>query len=301
MSKIINAVLALAIAALASSAHAVATWEHFNADPAYHSREAAIADAPRVLRQAGYPEPVIALLTEAMKNPGVETHVTNGMKLDFMRSGKSALWRNVLVKFTKPPREKSMEFSAPSEEWTVEWNRSKWTVGIPKVCNNIYGKRTSPPVASAPPPVAATVCPDWTLVLRAYSEQSLPPDLRKQEEELVALANGRSSYRGDALSRTMGKDLYYKVQPTGEVDVQLQLLDPGSLAVVEKLGNVRLVGGVGTIKLSNEQQAKVVETIWPANFKSPTVSAGAHRNRAFPDEWGIDPCPPRVISAISVP
>ena len=156
MSKIFVAVLALALAALTNSAGA-ATWEHFNADPAYPSHEAAIADASRVMRQARYPEPVIRLLTEAMKKPGVRTHVTNDMKLDFMRSGKSALWRNVEVKFKKPPREASMEYSAPSEEWTADWNGTTWTVGIPDVCNNTYGKRgprthdVSTPTVSQPP------------------------------------------------------------------------------------------------------------------------------------------------------
>lgn len=168
--RIIVAVLALAIAALATtSAYAEAIWEHFNADPAYQSREAAIADAPRVLRQVGYPEPVILLLTEAMKKPGVEAHVTNGRKLDFMRSGKSALWRNVLVKFKKPPREESMEYSAPSEEWTVELNGTKWMVGIPKVCNNLYGERLAitpkkealpaKPRALSPPNRTIASCP----------------------------------------------------------------------------------------------------------------------------------------------
>src|SRR3989344_760061 len=122
MNKIIAVPLELAMALAANVASATATWEHFNADPAYSSREAAIADAPRVMRQAGYPEPVVSLLTEAIKKPGLRTHVTNGMKLDFMRSGKSALWRNVEVKFRKPPREASMEYSAPSEEWTANLN-----------------------------------------------------------------------------------------------------------------------------------------------------------------------------------
>lgn len=146
MNKFIVAMLALATAALASPVFAVATWEHFNADPAYQSREAAITDAPRVLRQVGYPEPVVLLLIEAMKKPGTRTHVTNGMKFDFMRSGKSALWRNVVVKFEKPPRQDSMEYSAPAEEWTVDQDGALWTAGIPDVCNNLYGKR---PVASS--------------------------------------------------------------------------------------------------------------------------------------------------------
>lgn len=216
MTKIITAVLAFAIAALASPAHVVATWEHFGADPAYRSREAAIADAPRVLRLAVYPESVISLLTEAMKNPGVETHVTNGMKLDFMRSGKSAFWRNVVVKFKKPPREESMEYSAPSEEWTVELNGTKWTVGIPKVCNNTYGKRSSAPTStqkpSAAPPAPAKprfiigVCPNvYTLEVKVHENRAfyLPgvEQTHAQEERGVVFVGKQH------VSRTHGPQL----------------------------------------------------------------------------------------------
>lgn len=173
MKKFITVILALAIAALASSAFATATWEHFNADPAYPSREAAIADAPRVMRQAGYPEPVISLLTEAMKKPGVRTHVTNGMRLDFMRSGKSALWRNVEVKFKKPPREASMEYSAPAEEWTVEWNGTAWTTGVPDVCNNTYGKRVFVPPQQPPaPPAKAPTLSQYALQINCMSDRA---------------------------------------------------------------------------------------------------------------------------------
>ncbi|OGG78591.1 hypothetical protein A3A36_01890 [Candidatus Kaiserbacteria bacterium RIFCSPLOWO2_01_FULL_52_12b] len=174
MKTIVVVMLALAMA-LASSAHAEATWEHFNADPAYPSREAAIADAPRVMRQAGYPEPVISLLIEAMKKPGMETHVTNGMKLDFMRSGKTALWRDVLVKFKKPPREASMEYSAPAEEWTVNWNGTKWTMGVPKVCNNSYGKRERvivPPPSSQSPSAKAPTLSQYALQINCMSDRA---------------------------------------------------------------------------------------------------------------------------------
>lgn len=146
MARIILAGLALVVVligvGLMAPKASAATWRHFGADKAYTSREAAIADVPRVLRQAGYPERAITLLTEAMKHPGVRTHVTNDMKLDFMRSGKSALWRDVLVQFDKPPVKERMEYSAPTEEWSVDVDGVTWTVGIPDVCNNTYGKRT---------------------------------------------------------------------------------------------------------------------------------------------------------------
>ena len=327
MRKLIVVLLALATAALANSAFAVATWEYLNADPAYHSREAAIADAPRVLRQAGYPEPVISLLTEAMKNPGTEAHVTNGMRFDFMRSGKSALWRNVVVKFSKPPREseKNMELSAPSEEWTVEWNGGKWTAGIPKVCNNIYGRRPVtpapvPPVAVKPPPATAqppakqliptptAVCPKgivlfangWTMdAIYAASN-----DLGKRVDALIAAATKRDSENasnvkayaandvsggniGDGVSENIGDEIIRVVNVRAPlgIDIQVNLLDPVTTKVVEDLGKVPLVDGVAKIYLTEAQRAYIVETIWPAWFSSPTVSGGERRIWVLPGAW----------------
>jgi hypothetical protein len=134
-----------------------ATWQHFGADKAYTSRAAAIADAPRVMRQVGYPEPVVALLTEAMKKAGdTNCHVVNGMVLPWMRSGTAAVWRSVRVAFDKPPVSDNMEYSAPCEKWVVEWNGRTWGIGRPEICNNLFGIAGSPPptrtVYRNPPP-----------------------------------------------------------------------------------------------------------------------------------------------------
>lgn len=296
MSKIIAVMLALAIAALANVASAV-TWEHFNADPAYPSSEAAIADAPRVMRQAGYPEPVISLLTEAMKKPGVRTHVTNGMKLDFMRSGKSALWRNVEVKFKKPPREASMEYSAPAEEWTVDWNGTTWTFGRPDVCNNSYGKRASAPTPPAPVPTVSLLtvtnkCPNGrTLTANAWSLKALPEELRNKAEGHIAAANNRAAgpeaYKADAVSRSLGGQLRREVKVRAPVtaDIQVVFRDPKTSAVVQDRSILRLADGVGSMTLSGDQLGLIVETIWPNEFVSPTVSGDAHRLWFFPEEW----------------
>ncbi len=164
--RVLIALVALLSFGAASDAQAAATWRHFGADRAYATRAAAIADAPRVLRQAGYPEEVIALLKKAVGKPGVRTYVTNGMKLDFMRSGKRALWRNVLVKFDKPPLAERMEYSAPAEEWSVDWEGTTWTLGIPEVCNNLYGRSTR----SVPAPAS---CAEVQLVVPAGTSRTL--------------------------------------------------------------------------------------------------------------------------------
>ena len=255
MKNLIVVLLALIGALATTSAQAEATWRHFGADKAYESREAAITDAPQVLKQVGYPEPVIALLTEAMKQPGKEVHVTNGMKLDFMRSGKTALWRNVLVRFDQPPVKERMEYSAPAEEWSVDWNRETWTVGIPQVCENLYGKRSAslPPIPSASPtalPSASVfvtnACPSgYTLIANAWSLASLPSELRKEAGELIDAANARNSKEATALaayqppdvSRTLGKQLRESGIPHAQVsnDVRVRYLDQTTGQIVQEL------------------------------------------------------------------
>ena len=297
MNKIIAVTLALAMALVANVASATATWEHFNADPAYSSREAAIADAPRVMRQAGYPEPVVSLLTEAIKKPGLRTHVTNGMKLDFMRSGKSALWRNVEVKFRKPPREASMEYSAPSEEWSVDLNGTAWTYGLPDVCNNSYGKRASAPTSPTPVPTVPLVsitsnCPNGrTLTANAWSLKALPEELRKKAEGHIAAANSRGAgpdaYKADAVSRTLGGQLRreVKVRTPVTTDIRVAFRNPQTLAVVQDSGVLHIADGVGNMTISGDQLGMIIETIWPKEFVSPTVSGDAHRLWFFPEEW----------------
>lgn len=118
------------------------SWVNFGADKAYPSRGAAIADMPRVLRAMGYPEEVIALFVEAMKKPGTPMRVTNGMRLAFERSGANQLWIDVPVAFWSPTAK--MEFAAPAEAWTVPWGGKLWTIGIPEICNNLFGLTPTP-------------------------------------------------------------------------------------------------------------------------------------------------------------
>lgn len=312
MKKFIWWTLALAFAALAIPAHAGATWKRFNADPAYQSREAAIADAPRVFRQVGYPEPVIKLLTEAMKDPGVRTHITNGMKLDFMRSGKSDLWRNVLVDFEKPPIENNMEFSAPAEEWTVEWKGTLYTALDPDVCNNLAAL---PPLAKLQPvvvklkPVATATCPKGiVLFANAWTMDSIhlaSNDLGKRVDALIAAATKRDSENasnikaymandvsggniGDGVSENIGDEIIRVVNvraPLG-IAIQVNLLDPVTTKVVEDLGKVPLVDGIAKIfPTEGQRDTNIVEMIWPAWFSSPTVSGGERRIRVPPSAW----------------
>ncbi len=325
---VVSAVLMLTM----RSAHAEATWEHFNADPAYQSREAAIADAPRVLRQAGWPEPVISLLTEAMKMPGVATHVTNGMRLDFMRSGKSALWRNVVVKFKKPPRENSMEYSAPSEEWTVEWNGTAWTVGIPKVCNNIYGKRSgaskpaSKPGATPPakkytlPPTGGPIatCPDVNfLKVNNWENRALKlpgVELTHAKEEL-----GQKQFAGvPHVSKTHGGQ-FRKAYAAGELKRSEEehvfrvslIMTPeaqGGASIIteeEVLGDISVKGLYDALQFTRAQINKwdairLVEingdVVSPPRFNA----TGVHELRFFKSEWDSNPVPDCIMNVHTI-
>ncbi|HQT82620.1 MAG TPA: hypothetical protein PLW99_00530 [Candidatus Paceibacterota bacterium] len=235
---------------------------------------------------------------------------------DAVGSGKVALWRNVVVKFEKPPRENSMEYSAPAEEWTVDWNGAKWTVGVPDVCNNLYGKRAPAPlpiVTAQPPakqlvPTPTAVCPKGiVLFANAWTMDSIyaaSNDLGKRVDALITAANDRNSENasdvkayaandvsggnvGNGGPENIGDEIIHTVNtraPLG-IAIQVNLLDPVTLEVVEDLGMVPLVDGIAKIYLTEAQLVYIVETIWPAWFSSPTVSGGERRILVLPGAW----------------
>lgn len=306
MKKFIAMVLTLAFAALAGSAYAGSTWKKFNANPAYQSQKAAIADAPRVFREVGYPEPVIKLLVEAMKDPGERTHITNGMKLDFMRSGKSEIWRNVLVDFDKPEGEDNMAFSAPAEKWTVEWKGTMYAVLVPDVCNNLNAlppqarlKQVDITATASSPPVPAvfttSACPNgFTLIANAWSLGTLG-NLRHEAEKLIQSANERDSheamrleaYKPADFSRTMGGRLRSEVKNRAAIsaDLPIRFLDPRTAKVVRELGTIHMVRGVGSFRFAEDPRAYVIEVVFPPDFVSPAMSGGERRWRMLDYEW----------------
>ncbi len=319
-----------------SAQAAVATWEHFGADKAYTSREAAIADAPKVLKRVGYPEPVIALLTEAMKNPGTGTYVTNGMKFDFMRSGKDALWRNVLVKFTKPPIKERMEYSAPAEEWSVDWNEKKWTVVLPAVCFNLLGKPTSvppqkevPPKKEIPPSVAYSpskpigACPDvYLLKVNVWDNRAFylhGVELTHAKEDLGL----KRKFQGvPHVSRTHGKQFReaYAAGSIGRSAVahrfQVSLImtpgsgdsDDASITEEQILGDITVTTGLHELRFTRAQlerwnAIRLVEA--NGDVVSPPASGltGLHELRFFNrlpgkklGEWDNNPVPDCIMN-----
>ncbi len=185
----------------------------------------------------------------------------------------------------------------PNEQVLVYKNQPLISLTCLNVAIPVTSSSTVTTVATTVPstsPVAG--CPKGiALIVNAWTMESLPSELRKRAEELIAAAAKRDSknasnaeaYKPDALSRTLGDDLIRVVNVRAPVgaDIKAQLLDPKTLEVVEDLGVFRLIDGIVIIPLSKEQRTKIVQTIWPAWFSSPTVSGALRRLWFFPKEW----------------
>jgi hypothetical protein len=118
-------------------------WQHYGADHAYVDKAAAKADAANVFRRAGWPPEAITAMVEKMKTKSVRIELRNGDRLDFMRSGASALWRNVLVDFIPPPG-KGVSVVVAADSWTVTVNGVTYEAILPDVCNNLAGRVRRP-------------------------------------------------------------------------------------------------------------------------------------------------------------
>ncbi len=296
MSKII-VMLAFAFATLASSAHAEYKWQHFGADPYAVSRDAAMKTREIAFAKLGLPAEVVAAAMQATAKPGEPTKLTNGDRLGAMISKGSIVHKDVLVDFKKPPQS-GMEFVARAEKWTVTSGGKIYTVFLPEVCWNWSVTTVQAPAAqqtTAPAPVVGA-CPNgYTIIANAWSLQSLG-GLRKEAEELVAAANARESdegrslaaYQPSSVSRTLGArlrtDVKVRAQVSGDA-LQVRYLDPQTANVVRELGTMTLTQGVGTFRFSDDPREYVVETVWPREFVSPTMSGGERRLRIFPNEW----------------
>ncbi len=298
MRKIIATLLALAFATLASSAHAEWKWQHFGADPYATSREAAMKTREIAFAKLGLPAEAVAVAMQATAKPSEPTKLTNGDRLGSMISKGSIVHRDVLVNF-KNPSQRGMEFVAKAEKWVVTSEGKIYTILLPEVCNNWSVTTAQAPVAQQTTAPASVVgaCPNgYTIIANAWSLQSLG-GLHKEAEELVAAANARESdegrsltvYQPPSVSRTLGArlraDVKVRAQVSGNV-LQVRYLDPKTAKVVRELGTMTLIQGVGTLRFPDDPREYVVETVWPREFVSPTMSGGERRLRIFPSEWG---------------
>ncbi len=297
MRKIIATLLALAFATLASSAHAEWKWQHFGADPYATSREAAMKTRESAFAKLGLPAEAVAAAMQATTKQSEHTKLTNGDRLGAMISKGSIVHRDVLVDF-KNPSQRGMEFVAKAEKWVVTSEGKIYTILLPEVCNNWSVTTAQAPVAQQTTAPASVVgaCPNgFAIIANAWSLQSLG-GLRKEAEGLIAAANARESdggksltaYQGPSVSR-IGARLRTEVKDRAQISgnvLQVRYLDPQTAKVVRELGTMTLIQGVGTLRFPGDPREYVVETVWPREFVSPTMSGGERRLRIFPSEWG---------------
>ena len=162
-----------------------------------------------------------------------------------------------------------------------------------------------PTAAPAPPPPTETVativaspqstCPNgWAVHVNWWDKSSLTPDLWARAERLILFAEHRDSkqardlkaYIADDVSGKLGGEFRSQIGTRAPLDgeVTANLRDPKTGAVLQSIGKYKIIGGEGDILLTEEQYGKIVEVIFPRNFKSPTVSGGSRRLWSRPEE-----------------
>jgi|CXWL01.1.fsa_nt_gi hypothetical protein len=173
MKTIVRVLLALATAALATSAHAEWQWQHFGVAKFADSRESAMAQKGAVLKKLDYPEGAAAALAKAMEQPGVPVELSNGDKFvaQISKGGQVHGLREGggIIAFEQPT---GMKFSAKAERWQVAVEGVIYTLDLPEICQNFTRRLEVPaPLPPAPPVVAlrAPVAPPQ------FQPVALPP------------------------------------------------------------------------------------------------------------------------------
>lgn len=287
-------------------------WEHPGAAPFAKTRAEAMQQREKAIRKLGFPERCVAPLVAAMGKPSEKVTMKMGdrfaaqiSKGDVIHGLKEG---GGVVAF-KTPMLPGMQLVAQAEKWTVVCEGQVQTVFMPAVCFNITaGIPVTVPVAPAltPPakqlvstPVVADECypPYGKYLFTVHGwEPLLPGSLHDEAYKLIGAAKKRNSenatrveaYKPDDFSRTMGGRLRagdgQHTSATWAVVVLLR--NPKTLVIEENLGILYLVGGVGSVELSETQHLKLVEvTMWPAKFDSPVSSGGEQRLWTLPQEW----------------
>ncbi len=121
----------------------IARWQYYNRDRAYATKEEALAHAERDFIRAGWPAAAAASMATTMRSENCERiELSKDDRLDFMRTGPSGLWRNVLVDFVQPA---NMRITAPACKWTKEIDGVMYEAILPDVCFNLAGRKAGIP------------------------------------------------------------------------------------------------------------------------------------------------------------
>jgi hypothetical protein len=290
--------LATFAALTATSAHAAEfKWEHFGADPYAATREEAMKAREDAFHKLGFSDPIVVALMEATESPGEKVRIVNGDRFDAMLSKGSVVHKDVLVAVKDQPKGNGIEFAAVAEKWEVTMKGTTYTLLLPEVCNNWTGivpKLQKVVVSFRSIPGS---CPNgYLLVANAWSLSTMPQGLRDTAMKLVNEAEDRESenaskrdaYKPSAFSRKLGGPLRHEVKTRADVSTRItvNLRDPLSFKVVQTLGAMEMVNGIGKMSLTKDQVTMVVETIWPNGFVSPAISGGERRVELFFPEWG---------------
>lgn len=140
------------LAAAPTSAHAEARWENYGADKAYASKEAAKANLATDLRAAGFSAEAVAMAVEVVKTTAPKRiEIKRGDRLETMRSGPKATWKNVLAAFKS--LDKGVYPVVQADSWTFTLDDTTYEVIIPDVCNNTATRRHRKPPAPDDCPV----------------------------------------------------------------------------------------------------------------------------------------------------
>ena len=111
-------------------------WEQFGAAPYAETQDEAMRTRESAFKKLGFPAPVVKLLVDATKKPGINVRIVNGDVLSAMLSQGGVVHRNVLVAFGRPPISDRVEYAAPAEKWQVYWEGKTYVALLPYICNN---------------------------------------------------------------------------------------------------------------------------------------------------------------------
>ncbi len=157
-------------------------------------------------------------------------------------------------------------------------------------CLNVAVPLTERRTATLALPVTIGHCPTgFRLKLNAWAEESLSADQLRRADSLIAAATNRptlSSPQPD-FSNVLGGTLrtQVKVQASVNDEVLVQYLPVAGESETFSHKAV-LSNGLAEILLPGDPRSRIIKTVWPTRYRSPTVFQGERQLLLFGQEWG---------------
>lgn len=151
MKKILLALLAFLAISVGSQASAQTVWRDWGEAPFASSKEEAVRRLPDALRLLNVPEPVRALLEDAVRTTpnGVRTHIVPGDRFVAMMSRGDRVLSDVVVAevpVTLPHGRTGAVQAANASMWEVTYEGQIYTLVLPDVCFNWSWRSRPAPV-----------------------------------------------------------------------------------------------------------------------------------------------------------